>query len=34
MMQRIRKVLPLVITLAFVAFMVAFASEGGGVRRP
>ncbi len=30
MMQRIRKVLPLVITLVFVAFTVAFASEGGG----
>lgn len=30
MTQRIKKVLPLVITLAFVAFTVAFASEGGG----
>ena len=30
MTQRIKKVLPLVITLAFVAFTVAFAAEGGG----
>jgi F-type H+-transporting ATPase subunit b len=30
MTQRIRKVLPLVITLAFVGFTIAFAAEGGG----
>jgi F-type H+-transporting ATPase subunit b len=30
MTQRIKKVLPLVITLAFVSFTVAFASGGGG----